>query len=44
MDEHYSGVFVHPSYFKYHDPVEKPGNYLSICENCPSKKTPDGTL
>jgi hypothetical protein len=44
MDEYYSGVFVHPSYFKYHGPVEKPGNYLATCENFPSKKKPDGTL
>ncbi|KAK4008667.1 hypothetical protein OUZ56_013800 [Daphnia magna] len=44
MDESYSGVFVHPSFFKYHGPAGKAGNYLFICENCPSKKKPDGTL
>jgi hypothetical protein len=44
MNEQYSGPYVHPSFFKYHGPAEKPGNYLFICENCPSKKKPDGTL
>jgi hypothetical protein len=25
MDEHYSGVFVHQSFFKYHGPDRKAG-------------------
>jgi hypothetical protein len=28
MDEHYSGVFAHPSFLKYHGPAGKPGILL----------------
>jgi hypothetical protein len=40
----YSGIFIHPKYFKYHGPAEKSGNSLFICLNCPSKKNNSGSL
>jgi hypothetical protein len=37
MDEHYSGVFINPGFFKYHSPAVKPG-ILLIEFFCFSKK------